>query len=171
MPHREFLQIVHFALNFNAADTNLLLFDIEMPKCGPKEICLIHQVDALWDSSSFGFRRTLLLSREPSDTFPRHNVDHQYQNDLIFKSVWWTVNSSSSGAWSYIARDYVKFSYPIPYPYERMRGGVQISNIAAGITVDISIYYTIEGIDAKQLTAITIRRGTVRHARAQGPEP
>lgn len=166
MPHQEYLQVLHYNISFVPPDTGLVLFDIPMPKCGPKQICNIHKVTTIHDASANGIRWVLLLSLEPNDRFLRDNVHTQVMNDVFYKRVQW--NLTQMHARMMHTEDY---PYPIAFPYEKMRMGLRQSSVATGSTWNILIFYTIESISAQQLTAITLRRGTVRHAREQGPEP
>ena len=142
------------------------LFDIPMPKCTPKEICNIQKVSTVFDASPNGIRWQLLLSLEPKDRFLLNNVHTAVMNDVFYKKLFFRISASVEANHS---ESFVDF--PFAYPYETLRMGLQQSSVATGSTWNILIYYTIEAIDTKQLTAITIRRGTVRHARPQGPEP
>lgn len=167
MPHQEYLQVVNYNLNFTPPDTGQILFDIPMPLCGPKQICNIHAVETVHDASSTGIRWALLLSMEPNDRFLKENIHTQSMNDVFYKRIVWNLAGTSLPPMNHRAN----YPYPIAYPYERMRLGVRQSSIATGSTWNILIFYTIEAISAQQLTAITVRRGTVKHAREQGPEP
>ena len=108
-----------------------------------------------------------MLSLEPDDRFLRENVHQQVMNDVFYKRVVWNLSGTSLPDQNHRSN----YAYPFPFPYETMRMGLRQSSIATGSTWNILIYYTIEPITAEQLTAITIRRGTIAHARAQGPEP
>ncbi len=161
------MQVVNYNLSFTPPNTGQILFDIPMPQCGPKQICNIHAVETVHDSSSTGIRWVLLLSKEPSDRFLKENVHTQSMNDVFYKRVVWNLANTHLPPNNHRA----DYPYPIAYPYDRMRMGVRQSSIATGSTWNILIFYTIEAISAQQLTAITVRRGTVKHAREQGPEP
>lgn len=167
MPHIEYLQQVHRVINFTPPDTEMQLHDIQMPKCGPKQICNIWGITTAFDNSSNNIRWVLLLSKEPSDRFTRHAIHTAYMNDVFYYRAVWTL----SGGRFQEGKEDTWYPYPIAYPYDRMRAGTRTSSIATGTTWNIIIHYTIEAISKEQLTAITIRRGTVAHARAQGPEP
>jgi len=167
MPHQEYLQIVHYNVSFVPPDTNLVFFDIPMPLCGPRQICNIHAVETIHDASSTGIRWVLLLSMEPNDLFIKDNVHTQSSNDTFYKRVVWNLANTDLPEMNHTSY----YAYPIAYPYEKLRMGLRQSSISTGSTWNIIIYYTIEPISAQQLTAITVRRGTVKHARAQGPEP
>ncbi len=158
---------MHFNINFTPADTGLNLFDVQMPKCGPREICNIHRIETPLDRSANNIRWVIMASLEPRDRFERDGVHTQYQNDVFYKKVYFSLATGTfndANLWS-------DYPFPIAFPYEKMRWATRTSSVATGTTWDIIIFYTIEPIDPKQLTAITIRRGTVKHARAQGPEP
>jgi len=166
LPHQEFLQVIHYNINFQPPDPELVLFDIEMPHCGPRQICNLHMVETVHDNSNTNIRWVLLLSLEPKDRFLRDNVHTAYSNDTFYKRVFWSQTSGIP------QRDHTaRYPYPIAYPYETMRLGLRQSSVGTGSTWNILIFYTIERIDKDQLTAITVRRGTVKHARGQGPEP
>ncbi len=167
MPHKEYLQLVHHVRNLIPPDALLRIFDIQMPKCGPREICNIHMITTVFDASATGLRWTIMASLEPSDLFTKHTVHSAYENDVFYFRVVWTLGSTGRGPDEHT----IYYPHPIAFPYEKMRWADQQSSIGAGVNWDILIYYTIEPIDTSQLTAITIRRGTVRHARPGGPEP
>ena len=166
MPHTEYLQVLNFNISYTPVVTTVELHDIPMPKCSNRQICNIHAVETVHDASSTGIRWVLLLSLDPSDQFQRDNAHHQESNDTFYKRVHWQI----SGAFAPPNNHRSNYPYPFPYPYEKMRMGLRQSSLATGSTWNILIYYTIESITPAQLTAITIRRGTVKHAREQGPE-
>ena len=158
---------MHFTRSIVPPDTNLVLFDIQMPKCSPKQICNIHQIQTIHDGSSSGIRWSIMASLDPNTRFVENALNDTYKNDVFYYKIIWTI--SNSGTHGSDAPTH--YPYPIAYPYEKMRWATITSSVATGTKWDILIFYTIEPIDAKQLTAITLRRGTVRHAREQGPEP
>ncbi len=168
MPHREYLQFVNYNISYTTGGNNILdLFDIPMPLCGPKEICNIKGVTTVFDGSATGVRWRLWLSLEPKDRFLNTNVHTQTMNDVFYYKVHWNIANVTSSDMNHT----IMYPDPIAYPYDKMRMAVTQSGTGAGATWNVIIYYTIEPIEPKQLTAITIRRGTVKHAREQGPEP
>jgi len=167
LPHQEYLQLVHWATNFTPPDTNVVLHDIQMPKCGPKQICNIHAIETHLDASANGIRWVIKASLDPNDRFPREFVHLAYSNDVFYQRIVFPQGNTTDRDWS---KQRI-YPFPIAYPYEKMRWMTRTSSVAAGTTWDVLIFYTIEPIDQKQLTAITLRRGVVKHAREQGPEP
>jgi len=167
MPHIEYLQQVHKVHNVVPPATTIQLHDIQMPKCGALEICNIWGVTTIFDSSSNNIRWVIMLSKEPSDRFTRDTVHNSYMNDVFYYRNVWTLSggrfqSGLKNTW---------YPYPIAFPYDRMRYATRTSSVATGTTWNIILHYTIESITKAQLTALTVRRGTVAHARGQGPEP
>lgn len=165
MPHTLYLQTINYNISFVPPDTNVVLFDIPMPRCTPREICNIHMVTTVFDASANGIRWVLLLSQEPDDRFIKDNRHTATMNDVFYKRVQWNLAMMES-----TAMHTAKYPYPIAYPYMTLRLGLRQSSLATGSTWNVVIFYTVEPIDSSQLTAITIRRGTTRHAREGGPE-
>jgi len=165
LPHQEYLQVIDFNINFVPPDTSMQTLDIQMPLCTPKQICNIHKVTTVHDNSSNGIRWTILLSLEPKDRFLKNSIDRTYQNDVFYKRVQWNLAMMES-----TQMHTADYPYPFAYPYDKLRVGLQQSSVATGSTWNVLIFYTIEPITPTQLTAITVRRGTVRHAREGGPE-
>lgn len=166
MPHQEYLQVIKFQISFTPPDTGIQLFDIQMPKCGPRSICNIHSIHTVFDASSNNIRWVISASMEPSDTWQKEFVHRAYHNDEFYRRLVWTL---SGGRFQDGLRE-TNYPYPIAYPYDKMRWMTRTSSIATGTTWDVFIFYTIEPIDSTRLTAITVRRGTTRHAREGGPE-
>ncbi len=165
MPHQEYLQVINYNISFTPAVINVVnLFDIPMPQCGPKQICNIHKVSTVFDGSALNVRWTIFLSLEPRDRFIRNNVHTQVMNDVFYQRIVFT----QTGSFESPTVQTENYPYPFAYPYEKLRCGVVSSSIATGITWNVLVFYTIEPIEAKQLTAITIRRGTVAAIRTPG---
>lgn len=167
--HLKFLQHVSYFHTEVPVDTGLVLFDIEMPKCGPNKICSIHMVEWIWDHRDGGIRWVGYLSKEPDDRFVFDNVHQSTNGDVFFQTVDWIIVSGGTGQSGYKGKDYTRYPYPIGYPFETLRGGARVSSPAFGIQFNVVIYYTVEDITQAQLTALTVRRGRTRHARPTGP--
>jgi len=171
MPH-EFMQFINYIVSFQPSSAiPVHLFDIPMPKCTPKEMCLIHAFETIWDMSANDIRIELWASLEPSDRILFIDTHTKHQQDIFYSARLWRSIDGASGVSSHTQNWITYYNHPVPYPYEKLRIGVRTTSAATGLAVDVRIHYTIEPISAKQLTAITLRRGTVRHARPQGPEP
>jgi len=170
MPHQEFLQVITH--NFGgAAVTAMTLRDIQMPKCSPQEICLIRGVRVSWEMTANNIRWRLLMSQEPNDRFNTIDIDQAYMKDVFYYLSIFRVVNGNSGFDPGKSFDTVWFPYAIPYPFDRLRVGSDSTSAATGRDWIIQVYYTVEQIPKGQITALAIRRGTIRHAREGGPEP
>jgi len=167
MSSRQFLQSVMHNWQ-TLAQSAIQLRDIQMPKCGPNRICNIWGIRVTWDQTAFEIRWRLFLSLEPSDRFEDVDVDGAYLNDIFYRlNV--LMDALTSGVADAPRESTVMFPIPFAYPYEKLRAG---NDASTGVAADwhIQILYTIDEITSRQLTAITVRRGTTRHARPGGPE-
>jgi len=113
----------------------------------------------------------LWISQEPNDRMLGRQTDEFEWNALLYHAILWRTIDGASGETAIFSQHTEQFSHAVPYPYDKLRAGADTQNSGALPNILITIRYTIETINLKQLTAISIRRGTVRHARAQGPEP
>ncbi len=166
--HREFLQTLMY--QFSGTATGADIFDVPMPRCNPKEICLIQGVRIAWDMTANDIQWRLILSLEPKDQFTKRDVFRHLDTDWFYYLR--VINDLNTEGMADRTRvDQIIFPLPFAYPYKNLRAFTNTTNGSAGYDWWIQIFYTIEALDKRQLTAITVRRGTVRHAREQGPEP
>jgi len=171
MAAHEFLQFQNFWRIQTEVTSNLIAFDIPMPKCTAKEACLIWGVRVNWNLSATDIRHRLWLSKEPSERFLGVEINAFEDSDIFYFLSFFRTIDGASGVSEGPNVDQIIYPKPFVYPYERLRAAAQTTSTGSLPNFHISIMYTIESVNAKQLTAITVRRGTVRHAREQGPEP
>jgi len=169
MPGHEFLQTVVYHL-IPGGNTDDNIRDIQMPKCGPSQMCNIWGIRTTWNQSATDIRWRLWFSLEPKDVFRLVDVDDSYMNDVFHNVIVFRTIDSASGVSEGPNEDTVIFPLPFAYPYDKLRVMSDATSAGAGAQWVITIYYTIEVITRAQLTAITVRRGTTRHAREGGPE-
>ncbi len=170
MAHQEFLQNINYVFQGPAA-TAMTLRDVQMPHCSPRQMCLIQGVRVVWEMTANNIRWRLYMSREPNDRFLNRDTDQHFTSETFYSLSVFRVVNGNSGFDPGKSFDTVWFPHPIPYPYEKLRIGSDSTSGATGRDFTITIYYTVEGVTAKEITALAVKRGTSAHAREQGPEP